>query len=115
MAAQILRGKQVCVCIQCSLVPYRLGVVLCVWLESYRVCPAPLSYRGKLLVRRGTSLCSLPAVVHHGGGPTPWCSLTLTGLHEMSLWLLSSPGRLHWAGLPSIARLCLLLTPPSFL
>jgi hypothetical protein len=64
------------------------------------VHPAPLPYQGKLLVHKGTSLCSLPAVVHRGGGPTPWHSLTLTGLHKMSLQL------------PSIARLCLLLTTP---
>jgi hypothetical protein len=112
MAAQIFRGERVCVCIQCSLVPYRLGAVLCVWLESYRVRPAPLPHRGKLLVHRGASLCSLPAAVHHGGGPTPWCSLTPTGLRKMSLWLLSPPSQLCWPGLPSIARLCLLLTLP---
>jgi hypothetical protein len=100
VAAQILRGKKVCICVWCSLVPYRLGAVLCVWLASYRVHHAPLPYRGKLPVHKGASLCSLPAAVHHGRGPTPWCSLTLTGLHEMSLWL------------PSIARLCLLLTFP---
>jgi hypothetical protein len=92
MAAQILRGKRVCVCIQHSLVPYRLGAVLCVWLGSYRVRPAPLPYRGKLPVHKGASPWSLPAAVHHGGGPTPWHSLTLTGLCKMSLWLLSSPG-----------------------
>jgi hypothetical protein len=87
-------------------------VVLCVWSRSYRVCPAPLPYRGKLLVHKGASLCSLPAAVHCGGGPTPWHSLTLTGLRKMSLWLLSPPSRLCWPGLLSIARLCLLLTLP---
>jgi hypothetical protein len=109
MAAQILRGKQICFRIRCSLVPYRLGAVLCVWLGSYRVCPAPLPYRGKLPVHRGASLCSLPAAVHHGGGPTPWRSLTFTGLCKTSLWLLSSPGRLCRPRLLSVARLCLLL------
>jgi hypothetical protein len=44
VAAQILRGEQVCLCIQCSLVSYRLGAVLCVSLRSYRVHPAPLPY-----------------------------------------------------------------------
>jgi hypothetical protein len=71
VAAQILRGEQVCFHIQCSLVPYRLGAVLRVWLGSYRVCPAPLPYRGKLPVHGGASLCSLPAAVHHGGGANP--------------------------------------------
>jgi hypothetical protein len=94
VAAQLLRGKQVHVCVRHSLVPYRLGAVLRVWLGSYRVCPAPLPYQGKLPVHEGTSLCSLPAVVHCGRGPTPWCSLILIGLHKMSLWLLSSPSRL---------------------
>jgi hypothetical protein len=111
VAAQILRGKQVCICIWCSLVPYRLGAVLCVWLESYRVCPAPLPYWGKLPVHGSASICSLPAAVHCGRGPTPWRSLTLTGLCKMSLRLLFPPGWLCWLGLPSIARLCLLLTP----
>jgi hypothetical protein len=97
MAAQILRGERVCFRIQCSLVPYRLGAVLHVWLGSYRVRPAPLPYRGKLPVHGGTSLSSLPAAVHCGGGPTPWHSLTFTSLCKTSLWLLS------------IARLCLLL------
>jgi hypothetical protein len=46
------------------------------------MCPAPLPYRGKLPVHKGASLCSLPAAVHCGGGPTPWCSSTLTGLHK---------------------------------
>jgi hypothetical protein len=91
MAARILRGKWDCVCIWRSLVPYRLGAVLHVWLGSYRVCPAPLPYRGKPPVHGGTSPCSLPAAVHRGGGPTPWHSLTFTGLCKMSLWLLSSP------------------------
>jgi hypothetical protein len=76
------------------------------------VCPAPLPYQGKLPVHEGTSLCSLPAVVHRGRGQTPWRSLTLTGLCKMSLWLLSPPSQLCRLGLPSIARLCLLLTLP---
>jgi hypothetical protein len=85
-----------------------------VWLGSYRVRPGPLPYRGKLPVHRGASLCSLPAAVHRGGGPTPWRSLTFTGLCKTSLWLLSSPGRLSRLRLLSVARLCLLLLyPPS--
>jgi hypothetical protein len=48
------------------------------------------------------------------GGPTPWRSLTFTSLCKMSLWLLSSPGRLCRPRLLSVARLCLLLLyPPS--
>jgi hypothetical protein len=39
---KFLEAKSVCICIQCSQVPYRLGAVLCVWLGSYRVCPTPL-------------------------------------------------------------------------
>jgi hypothetical protein len=57
------------------------------------VCPAPPPYQGKLPVHKGAIPCSLPAAVHRGGGPTPWRSLTLTGLCKMGLWLLSSPGQ----------------------
>jgi hypothetical protein len=106
VADQFSRGEQVHICIECSLVLYRLGAVLHVWLRSYRVCPAPLPYRGKLLVHRGASLCSLPAAVHRGRGPTPWHSLTFTGLCKMSLWLLSSPSQLCQLGLLSITSLC---------
>jgi hypothetical protein len=104
-----------CICIQRSLVPYRLGAVLCVWLGSYRVRPAPLPYQGKLLVHKGASPWSLPAVVHRGGGPTPWHSWTLTGLCKTSLWLLSSLadfvdwGSLALQGLVS----CCYIPPPS--
>jgi hypothetical protein len=87
----------------------RLGAVLHVQLGSYRVCPAPLPYQGKILVHKGANLCSPPAAVHHGGGPTPWHSLILTSLHKMSLWLLSPPNQLCQQGLLSIVRLCLLL------
>jgi hypothetical protein len=58
---------------------YRLGVVLCVWLRSYRVYPALLPYQGKLPVYEGVSPCSPPVAVHRDRGPTPWHSLTLTG------------------------------------
>jgi hypothetical protein len=71
MAARILRGKQVCFHIQCSLVLYRLGAVLCVWLGSYRVRPALLPYQGKLLVYEGISLCPPPVAVHCDGGQPP--------------------------------------------
>jgi hypothetical protein len=109
MAAQILRGKQVCFHVQCSLVLYRLGAVLHVWLGSYRVHPALLPYQGKLLVYKGINLCSPPVAVHRDRGPTLWHSLTLTGLHNMSLWLLSCPSQLRQLRILSFARLCLLL------
>jgi hypothetical protein len=60
-------------------------------------------------VHEGTSICSPPAAVHCGGGPTPWHSLTLTDLCKMSLWLLSSPSQLCRPGILSVVRLCLLL------
>jgi hypothetical protein len=74
VAAQIFRGKQDHVCVWHSLVQYRLGVVLCVGLSGYRVCPASLS----LLDNWWT--CPLFAVVHHGGGPTYWHNLIFTSL-----------------------------------
>jgi hypothetical protein len=92
VTAQILRGKWVCFCVWRSLVQYRLGAVLCVWLGGYRVHPASLPYQGKLLVYKGASPCAPPAAVHCGRGPTPWHSLTLTSLHTMSLWLPFSSG-----------------------
>jgi hypothetical protein len=87
---------------------------ICVWVGSYRVCPAPLPYQGKLLVHEGTSLCSLIAMVHHGSGPTPWHSLTLTGLRQMSLWLLSSLANfLDWGSLALLGFVsCSPLTSP---
>jgi hypothetical protein len=70
VATQIFKGKQICVCIQCSLVQYRLGVVLCVGMSGYRVCPATLSFQDNL-VYKGTSLHAPPAAVHCRGGPPP--------------------------------------------
>jgi hypothetical protein len=112
MAAQILRGKQVHFCVRHSLVLYRLGAVLRVWLGSYMMCPALLPYQGKLLVYEGISLCSPPIAVHCDRGPTPWCSMALTGLHNVSLWLLPYPCQLCQLRLLSFARLCLLLLYP---